>query len=198
MGGSARGGGGLRHCSAFPRSGVVAGAPHLLPMSPPVAPAPRLLDRLREAIALRHYSAKTEKAYRRWIVRFLQFHGMRHPSALGGAEVTSFLNWLAQERRVSASTQTQALSALLFLYRQVLGLDLPWMTDVVRAPARQKLPVVLTREEVRAVVRRLAGTERLIVLLLYGSGLRLMEALGLRVKDLDFAQSQIVVRGGEG
>ena len=198
MGGSARGGGGLRHCSAFPRSGVVAGAPHLLPMSPPVAPAPRLLDRLREAIALRHYSAKTEKAYRRWIVRFLQFHGMRHPSALGGAEVTSFLNWLAQERRVSASTQTQALSALLFLYRQVLGLDLPWMTDVVRAPARQKLPVVLTREEVRAVVRRLAGTERLIVLLLYGSGLRLMEALGWRVKDLDVGQSQIGVRGGKG
>ena len=149
-------------------------------------------------MVLRHYSPRTAKAYRRWILRYLRFHGKRHPSELGGAEVTAFLTWLAQERKVSSSTQTQALSALLFLYRHVLGEDLPWLTDVVRAPARQRLPVVLSREEVRAVMRRLEGNDRLIAMLLYGSGLRLLEALGLRVKDVDFEQSQIVVRGGKG
>ena len=167
-------------------------------MSPAAAASPRLLDRLREAIALRHYSGRTEQAYRRWILRFLRFHGKRHPSELGGVEVAAFLNWLAQHRRISASTQTQALSALLFLYRHVLGMELPWMNDLVRAPSRPKLPVVLSREEVRSVLRRLEGTERLIALLLYGSGLRLMEALALRVKDLDFEQCQIIVRGGKG
>ncbi|MEO8636158.1 MAG: tyrosine-type recombinase/integrase [Gemmatimonadales bacterium] len=169
-------------------------------MNSPALPVggPRLLDRFDEAIALRHYSGRTAQAYRRWIVRYVRFHGMRHPLELGGAEVTAFLSWLAQRRKVSASTQTQALSALLFLYRQVLGVDLPWMTAVVRAPARPRLPVVLTREEVRAVVGRLEGTDRLVALLLYGSGLRLLEALALRVKDVDFGQSQIVVRGGKG
>ncbi len=160
--------------------------------------SPRLLDRFDEAMALRHYSPRTAKAYRRWILRYLRFHGKRHPSELGGAEVTAFLNWLAQERKVSSSTQTQALSALLFLYRQVLGIDLPWMTEVVRAPSRQRLPVVLAREEVRAVGRRLDGVDRLVAMLLYGSGLRLLEALALRVKDVDFEQSQLVVRGGKG
>ena len=169
-------------------------------MPNPTAPAapPRLLDQIRHAVRLRHYSPRTEQAYVRWARRFVVFHEKRHPAELGGADVTRFLTWLAEERRVSASTQTQALSALLFLYRHVLQLDLPWMTEVVRAPARNRLPVVLTRDEVRAVVRRLQGTERLVVMLLYGSGLRLLEALRMRVKDLDFDQDQIVVRGGKG
>jgi integron integrase len=165
--------------------------------SPPAAP-PRLLDQIRHAVRLRHYSPRTEQAYVRWARRFVLFHKKRHPAELGGSEVTQFLTWLAEGRRVSASTQTQALSALLFLYRHVLQLELPWMTEVVRAPARNRLPVVLTRDEVRAVVRRLQGTERLVVMLLYGSGLRLLEALRMRVKDLDFDQDQIIVRGGKG
>jgi len=163
-----------------------------------IAPRPRLLDLLRKAVRVRHYSPRTEEAYVRWVTRFVVFHGKRHPAEMGGPEVTAFLNWLAEIRRVSPSTQTQALSALLFLYRHVLGYDLPWMTEVVRAPARTRLPVVLTREEVRAVVRRLDGVERLVVMLLYGSGLRLLEALRLRIKDLDFRQGQVVVRGGKG
>jgi integron integrase len=134
----------------------------------------------------------------RWIRRFVIFHGKRHPVTLGGPEVTRFLTWLAEDRQVSASTQTQALAALLFLYRHVLQQELPWMAEVVRAPARPRVPVVLTREEVRRVVRKLAGTERLIVALLYGSGLRLLEALQMRVKDVDLDQNQIVVRGGKG
>jgi integron integrase len=130
--------------------------------------------------------------------RFILFHHKRHPAELGGPEVTAFLNWLAQARQVSASTQTQALSALLFLYRHVLGIDLPWMTEVVRAPARVRLPVVLTRDEVRILLQRLDGAERLVAMLLYGSGLRLLEALRLRIKDIDFRQDQVTVRGGKG
>ncbi len=167
------------------------------PPSPPLRP-PSLLNQLRQAIRVRHYSRRTEVAYVRWVRRYVLFHDKRHPADLGGEEVSRFLSWLAEERRVSASTQTQALSALLFLYRHVLRLDVPWMTDVVRAPARPKVPVVLTREEVRSVVRRLQGPERLVVMLLYGSGLRLLEALRMRVKDVDFDQDQIVVRGGKG
>lgn len=147
---------------------------------------------------MRHYSHRTEQAYVRWVTRFVVFHGKRHPAEMGGPEVTAFLTWLAEAKRVSPSTQTQALSALLFLYRHVLGFDLPWMTEIVRAPARTRLPVVLTRAEVKAVIRRLDGVERLVAMLLYGSGLRLLEALRLRVKDLDFRQGQIVVRGGKG
>ena len=165
---------------------------------PATSTRPRLLDLVRQAVRLRHYSPRTEQAYVRWIRRFILFHQKRHPAELGGSEVTAFLSWLAEERRVSASTQTQALSAILFLYRHVLCLDLPWMTEVVRAPARQRLPVVLSREEVRAVLRRMQGIERLVVMLLYGSGLRLLEALRMRVKDVDFDQDQIVVRGGKG
>lgn len=166
--------------------------------SPNLSPSPRLLDQVRQAIRLRHYSRRTEQAYVRWIRRYIHFHDRRHPVELGGEAVTRFLSWLAEERRVSASTQTQALSALLFLYRHVLRLDLPWMTEVVRAPARPKVPVVLTREEVRVVVRRMQGVERLVIMLLYGSGLRLLEALRMRVKDIDLDQDQIVVRGGKG
>ena len=167
-------------------------------MTTTVPPRPRLLDQVRQALRLRHYSVRTEKSYVRWIRRFVLFHGKRHPADLGGDEVTKFLSWLAEERHVSPSTQTQALCALLFLYRHVLRLDLPWMTAVARAPARARLPIVLSRDEVRAVIRRLEGVERLIVMLLYGSGLRLLEALRLRVKDVDFDQHQITVRGGKG
>jgi len=177
------------------------GSPLSTPREPPAPgppPSTRLLDKLRNAIRLRHYSPRTEKAYVRWVVRYIIFHKKRHPAELGGPEVSHFLSWLAEERHVCASTQTQALSALLFLYRNVLQLDLPWMTEVVRAPARIRLPVVLTRDEVRAIVRRMQGPERLIVMLLYGSGLRLLEALRIRVKDIDFDQDQIVVRGGKG
>jgi integron integrase len=164
----------------------------------PAPPRRRLLDQVRQAARLRHYSPRTERTYVRWIHRFILFHDKRHPAELGGDEVARFLSWLAEERHVSASTQTQALSALLFLYRAVLSLELPWMTEVVRAPARRRLPVVLTRDEVRAVTRRMQGVERLLVMLLYGSGLRLLEALRLRVKDVDFDQDQIMVRSGKG
>lgn len=170
---------------------------HLMAAAAPSRP-PRLLALIRQAARLRHYSPRTEQAYVRWARRFILFNDKRHPAELGGDAVTRFLSWLAEERRVSPSTQTQALSALLFLYRHVLGLDLPWMTEIVRAPARPRLPVVLSREEVRAVVRRMQGVERLVVVLLYGSGLRLLEALQLRVKDLDFDLDQIMVRGGKG
>src|SRR5512143_3113831 len=176
---------------------------HLAEQAPAASPSstgPRLklLDQVRQAVRLRHYSPRTEKAYVRWVLRFVRHNDRRHPAELGGSEVTRFLTWLAEERKVSASTQTQALSALLFLYRHVLQLDLPWMTEVVRAPARVRLPVVLTREEVRAIIRRMQGPERLVVMLLYGSGLRLLEALRMRIKDVDFDQEQIVVRGGKG
>jgi integron integrase len=157
-----------------------------------------LLERLREVIRARHYSRRTEEAYVRWVRRLVRFHGMRHPREMGETEITSYLTSLAVAGKVSASTQTQALSAILFLYREVLGQDLPWLDDVVRAKVPQRLPVVLTREEVRKILLSLDGTPRLVARLLYGSGLRLLECLRLRVKDVDFGASQIVVRGGKG
>jgi len=164
---------------------------------PPPDP-PRLLDRVRQAIRLRHYSRRTEEAYAGWIRRFILFHRRRHPREMGEAEVTAFLSSLAVERRVSASTQNQALSAILFLYEHVLGVELDWLDDVVRAKAPARLPVVLTREEVRAILGRLAGTPRLVGVLLYGTGLRLLECLRLRVKDVDFGRNEIIVRSGKG
>jgi integron integrase len=161
-------------------------------------PKPRLLDRVRLAIRARHYSRRTEDAYAHWIRRFILFHGKRHPAEMGGPEVTAFLSSLASDARVSASTQNQALSALLFLYRVVLETDLPWLEGVVRARRPARLPVVLSREEVRAVLDRLDGVPRLAAALLYGSGLRLLECLRLRVKDVDFGARQIVVRAGKG
>ena len=155
---------------------------------------PRLLDRVREAISTRHYSRRTEKAYVHWIKRYIFFHGKRHPAEMGAPEVTAFLTSLAVHDKVAASTQNQALSALLFLYREVLGVELPWLDDVVRAKRPQHLPVVLTREEVRTVLQRLDGVPRLMALLLYGAGLRLLECCRLRVKDVDFATNQIVIR----
>jgi integron integrase len=162
------------------------------------APQPRLLDRVREAIRTHHYSRRTEKAYVAWIRRYIFFHGKRHPAEMGAPEITRFLTSLAVDRKVAASTQNQALSALLFLYREVLQQEVPWLDGVVRARRPQRLPVVLTRDEVRTVLKRLDGPPRLMALLLYGAGLRLLECARLRVKDIDFPSNQIIVRAGKG
>ena len=165
---------------------------------PAGAPKPRLLDRVRAATRARHYSLRTEKAYVHWMRRYILFHGKRHPMEMGGPEVTRFLTSLAVDGHVAGSTQNQALSALLFLYREVLGQELPWLDNVVRAKRTARLPVVLTRDEVRAVIRQLRGIHRLMAILLYGAGLRLLESARLRVKDVDFARNQLMVRGGKG
>src|SRR6266446_3703331 len=165
----------------------------------PAEPAkPRLLDRVRTALRSRHYSRRTEGAYVAWIRRYILFHGKRHPMEMGAPEITRFLSFLAVDGKVAASTQNQALSALLFLYREVLELDVPWLDGLVRAKRPERLPVVLTREEVRAVIQRLEGVLRLMAYLLYGAGLRVLECCRLRVQDVDFATNQIVVRGGKG
>ncbi|MBI4269861.1 MAG: integron integrase, partial [Candidatus Rokubacteria bacterium] len=166
--------------------------------SPPAAPKPRLLDRVRHTIRARHYSRRTEKTYVAWIRRYIFFHGRRHPAEMGAPEVTRFLTSLAVDGNVAASTQNQALSALLFLYRDVLEQDLPWLDNVVRAKGAQRLPVVLTPAEVRAVLEQLQGTPRLMTLLMYGAGLRLLECARLRVGDVDFGSSRIVIRSGKG
>ena len=159
---------------------------------------PSLLDRVRAAVRTRHYSIRTEEAYVGWIRRFVLFHSRRHPDEMGEAEINAFVSELATRGRVASSTQTQALSALLFLYREVLGRPVESLGDVVRAKRPERLPVVLTREEVKAVLARLDGSERLVATLLYGTGMRLMECLRLRVKDLDFGLNQILVRDGKG
>ena len=159
---------------------------------------PRLLDRVRERIRYRHYSIRTEKAYVAWIRRFILFHGKRHPAEMGGAEVEAFLSYLANQGNVAASTQNQALSALLFLYRHVLGVELPWLDGIERAKKPRRLPVVFTRAEAAAVLSALDGRHWLMASLLYGAGLRLMECVRLRVKDLDLAQHSITVRDGKG
>jgi integron integrase len=158
----------------------------------------RLLDRLRRVLRTRHYSVRTEAAYVAWVRRYVRFHGLAHPSTLGEREVEAFLSHLAVDARVAPSTQNQALAALLFLYRDVLALPLGVPEHAVRAKARPRLPVVLSREEVRAVLARLHGAPALVALLLYGSGLRLLECLSLRVKDVDVAGGEIVVRAGKG
>ncbi|MBI4610133.1 MAG: integron integrase [Candidatus Rokubacteria bacterium] len=166
--------------------------------APPGPPKPRLLDRVRQALRTRHYSRRTEEAYVAWIRRYILFHGKRHPGEMGAPEITRFLTALAVDRKVAASTQNQALGALLFLYRDVLDLDVPWLDGLVRAKRPQRLPVVLTRDEVRAVLQRLNGAPRLMAYLLYGAGPRLLECCRLRVQDVNFASNQIVVRGGKG
>ena len=166
--------------------------------TPAPYPKPRLLDRVRHALRARHFSRRTEEAYVGWIRRYVVFHGKRHPAELGASNVSSFLTSLAVDGKVAASTQNQALSALLFLYRNVLDVDLPWLDDVVRARRPERLPVVLTRDEVRAVLQRLDGSSRLMACLLYGAGLRVLECCRLRIQDVDFAANQIVVRGGKG
>jgi integron integrase len=159
---------------------------------------PRLLDQVRELIRIRHYSVRTEQAYVQWIRRFILFNGKRHPREMGAPELTAFLSDLAVQRNVAASTQNQALHAILFLYRDVLKIDLPWLDEVQRAKRPQRLPVVFTREEVKALLAQLEGTTWLMATLIYGSGLRLLECLRLRVKDLDFHYKQLAVRDAKG
>jgi integrase len=159
---------------------------------------PRLLDQLATELRTRHYSPRTEEAYAHWVRRFVLFHGRRHPRDLGSAEVGAFLSHLAVHEQCAAATQNQALAALLFLYRRVLGIELPWLDDLVRATPREHLPVVLDRAEVAAVLSQLDGVPRLVAGLLYGAGLRLLEALHLRTKDVDVARSSITVRAGKG
>jgi integron integrase len=160
--------------------------------------APRLLDRVRSAIRVRHYSIRTEQAYVQWIRRFILFHRKRHPAEMGGAEIAAFLTHLAVEGNVAESTQNQALNAIVFLYRVVLEMKIDDLGQVVRARKPRRLPVVLTLAETRAVLSRLEGVHRLAAELLYGAGLRLLECVGLRVKDLEFARGEIVVRDGKG
>ncbi len=165
----------------------------------PVAPQqPRLLDQLRNRLRVKHYSIRTEKAYLDWAKRYIRFHRMRHPADLGPKDVEAFLTHLAVAGNVAPSTQNQAKSALLFLYGEVLGLQLPWLDDVVTAKQPRKLPVVLTREEVRLLLDAMSGTPGLVAQLLYGSGMRILEALRLRVKDLELARGELVVRDGKG
>jgi integron integrase len=159
---------------------------------------PKLLTQVRHAIRLRHYSRRTEEAYIRWVRRYVRFHGLRHPSELGESDLTRFVSALALDRGVSASTQNQALAALLFLYREVLGQQVGWLEHVVHAKRSVRLPVVLTRAEVRVVLGQMHGTAQLVATLLYGSGVRLLEGLQLRVKDVDFGANEILVRGGKG
>jgi integron integrase len=166
--------------------------------TPVDANPPKLLDQVRDKIRVKHYSIRTETQYLQWIKRFILFHGKRHPQDMDAAEVESFLTHLAVEGSVSASTQNQALSALLFLYREVLGIVLPWMDTMVRAKKPQRLPVVLNRSEVSQVLERMDGTYGLMARLLYGTGMRLMECVRLRVKDIDFGQREILIRDGKG
>lgn len=165
---------------------------------PQAGAQPRLMEQVRARMRLKHYSLRTEQAYLYWIRRYIRVNGMRHPRTLGGDVVESFLTRLAVHDHVAASTQNQALSAILFLYREVLGLDLPWMADVVRAKRPPRLPVVLSLEETDRLLAQLHGRDALMAGLLYGAGLRLMECLRLRVKDVDLARSEITVREGKG
>jgi len=167
-------------------------------LSDPIPHSQRLLDQVRHRIRLKHYSVRTEQAYVDWIRRYIHFHGKRHPAAMGAPEVEVFLTDLAVARNVAAATQNQARSALLFLYKEVLAIELPWLDGVEHAKPSTHLPVVLTREEVARVLQRLCGTHRLIGALLYGSGMRIMEGVRLRVKDVEFTRGEIVVRDGKG
>lgn len=162
-------------------------------------PRPRkLLEQVSDALRVKHYSYQTEKSYLLWIRRFILFHNKRHPKEMGGEEINAFLTHLAVEGKVAASTQNQALSALLFLYREVLHLELDLDLDAVRAKRSRYLPTVLTPEEVKAIIVHLSGIHRLVAQVLYGSGLRLAEAQQLRVKDVDFNQRQLVIRNSKG
>ena len=167
--------------------------------SAPAEPAPpKLLERMRVHLRTRHYSIRTEQAYIDWARRFILFHGKRHPQDMGAAEVEAFLSHLAVQRQVAASTQNQAKAALLYLYKQVLGVDLAWLDEVVQARQARRLPVVLTPSEVRKLLLHVEGTAGLVAQLLYGTGMRLLEALRLRVKDVEFARREVLVREGKG
>lgn len=161
-------------------------------------PPKKLLDRVRDAIRLKNYSIRTENTYVDWIERFIRFHKLRHPLEMNTPEIETFLTWLAVEQNVAPSTQNQALSALLFLYRNVLNIDLIGSIDAVRAQKDKRLPTVLTKAEVQAVITQLTGVHQLMAQLLYGSGMRLMECIRLRVKDIEFTHHQILVRDTKG
>lgn len=178
------------------RNGAVSGKAARLAAGS--AHSPRLLERVRDCCRVRHYSIRTERAYVGWIRRFILANGKRHPREMGIREVTAFLTGLATHGQVAASTQNQALSSLLFLYRTVLEIKLPWMEDVIRAKRPRRVPVVLSRDEVARLLGALDGTAWLMAALLYGSGMRLMECLRLRVKDVDFPRNEITVREGKG
>ena len=158
----------------------------------------KLTDRLREALRARHYSVRTEQAYVSWVRRYVRFHQLRHPREMAGPEITAFLTYLALNQKVSASTQDQALSAMLFLYRHVIGRPIGNLGEVVRARRPERLPVVMSRDEVSAVLTCLQGDKWLAASLMHGAGLRLMECLQLRVQDISFASSEILVRNGKG
>ncbi len=159
---------------------------------------PKLMDRVRESLRAHRYALSTERTYCHWIKRFIFFHGKRHPADMGAAEVEAFLSHLATDREVAAGTQNQAKHAVLFLYKEVLGIDLPWLSGITSAKASRRLPVVLTQAETARLLSRTSGLPGLIVQMLYGTGMRLMEALRLRVKDVDMQRRQIVIRGGKG
>lgn len=162
------------------------------------AAKPRLLDEVRNKIRLKHYSIRTEIAYVDWVRRFIRFHDRQHPATLNADHITAFLTHLAVAAKVAASTQNQARSALLFLHKEVLEVELPWLDGVVSAKASRRLPVVLTEDEVRQTLVRIDGTPGLMLRLIYGSGMRIMECMRLRVKDLDFTRHEILVREGKG
>jgi len=166
--------------------------------TPPPLRSTRVLDQLRERLRYAHYSLSTERSYVYWVRGFVRFHGLRHPREMGGPEVEAFLSWLANQHGASVSTHKQALSALLFLYRQVLAADLPWMQQIGRPRTPQRLPVVLSRVEGQRLLAATAGVHQLIFRLLYGTGMRKMECLRLRVKDVDFDRRLIVIREGKG
>ncbi len=169
------------------------------PASPKASPeAPRLLNQVRDKIRLKHYSIRTEQAYTDWVRRFILFHQKRHPAEMGAVEVEQFLTHLAVAGKVSASTQNQAKSALLFLYRDVLAVELPWLDDMTQAKSGKRLPVVLTVQETLRLLDQMEGTTGLIARLLYGSGMRVMEGVRLRVKDIDFERRELIVREGKG
>lgn len=159
---------------------------------------PRLLDQVRERIRVLHYSRSTEKTYTHWIADYIRHHHMRHPSEMGGAEVEAYLSHLATARDVAAGTQNQAMHAILFLYKQVLGVELPWLDRITRARESKRIPTVLTQSETRALLAHADGLPGLVIRLLYGTGMRLMEGLRLRVKDVDFPGRRIIVRAGKG
>ena len=159
---------------------------------------PRLMDRIRASLRVAHYSLSTERTYCHWIKRFIFFHDKRHPSEMGAPEVEAFLSHLASVGRVSSSTQNQAMHAVLYLYKKVLGVDLPWLDGVTKARESRRLPVVLTQRETQALLRHVTGSNGTIIKLLYGTGMRLSECLRLRVKDLDLQRLQVIVREGKG
>jgi integron integrase len=160
--------------------------------------APKLLDQVRDKIRLKHYSIRTEQAYTDWIKRFILHFGKKHPHEMGAIEVEQFLTHLAVHGKVAASTQNQAKAALLFLYKEVLAIELPWLDNVEQAKVPKRLPVVLNRDEIQAVLSRLTGTQWLIASLLYGTGMRIMECLRLRVQDVDFKRREILIRDSKG